>query len=65
MDLSFTFEVSGNCVLLSQSGAIAVIERGLLTGDCTVTLTVSDGSNTDTVTVSSEVTGGPPGTPGG
>jgi len=61
--LSYVFTIEGNCELVSQSDGSAVIRRGLLAGECIVTVVISDGETSDTVSVTSTVTGGPPGTP--
>lgn len=58
--LNFTFTVDGGCILLSQSGPQAIIQRGLIAGVCTVKVTVSDGTDSDSETIEVQVTGGPP-----
>lgn len=61
--LSYMFSVDANCILMSQSGATAVIERGLIAGTCRVSVTVTDGATSDTATQTAQVIGGPPTTP--
>ncbi len=61
--LTYVFSVSGACSLDSQSGALATINRRLISGTCTVTVVVGDGALTDSTSASAQVTGGPPGPP--
>ncbi len=58
--LQFAFQTANDCVLVSQSGSQAVIQRKLVAGTCTVSVTVSSGAESDTAQDSAPVNGGPP-----
>ncbi len=61
--LDYHFSAEGVCIVLSQSGATAVIQRLLIAGECTVSVTVSAGAQSDIASETAPVNGGPPGLP--